>query len=557
MATNLTTDLRTPPDAPGSPARLQSSPSRFPPAAALLLGLVVVAFAASRLWIAAVASDREYDEGVYLCSARAVAAGHELFTEVFSSQPPAIVESLALALTVFGDRLVVARAFVVVFALLALFAVADIARRLGGPWAAPAAAAALALSTTFVDLAHVVVAETPALALALAAMASCLASRQRGWSPGWLLATGALFALAALFKLIVLPLAAPIGLLLLLAPDETGVGRWRLDRHVTRVIARCLTVAAGALPVLAMPLLVYDRAALYDQVIGFHLNKHDVYALNRIANLKRALSQVVGNAAVAGVAGAGLLAMALRGRLLGAVWLTLWTAAMLLVLSVQTPLFWRHFVLIALPVAIAAGVAVAMAADAGRRAGTLTMSVIAIWTAIALYQGRGMFPLLSDGSKNDRSAEALAKAARWIETNTEEDELVGSDDQMVVFVAGRGSPPGLCDTSFARVTSESLQVEDAARASVTARVIVLRAGSRLSSLPGYIGWLKKNYEQRHASLTGLGSGRTIWIRKEGATGKATNPPSLRDEDYGLTIPGAKPGARPGAKPGDSSGRRED
>jgi 4-amino-4-deoxy-L-arabinose transferase-like glycosyltransferase len=497
----------------------------------LLLAVVLALFAASRLGIAGVASEREYDEGVYLCSARAVAAGHDLFTEVFSSQPPAIVEGLALALDTFGDHLLVARSFILTFALVALVAIADIARRLAGPWAGPAAAAALALGTTFTDLAHVVVAETPAIALALAAMAACLAARQRAWSSGWLLGSGALFALAALFKLIVLPLAAPIGLLLLLAPPgRDDEGKWRLDRDVAGVIVRCLTVAAGALLVLAVPLLVYDRAAMYEQVIGFHLSKHEAYDLDRLANLKRAFHHMRANAAIAVVAAAGMLAMLLRGRALAAVWLVLWMAGMLLVISVQTPLFWRHLVLVAPPVAIAAGVAVAMAAARTGRAALLPAAAVAIWTAVALYADRGLFPLLSDGARSDRSVDALAKAARWIEKNTSEDDLVGSDDQMAVFVGGRRSPPGLCDTSWARVASESLQVEEAARASVAARVIMLRAGSRLSSLPGYVGWLRRNYDQRHISLTGLGTARTIWIRREGATAKATNPPSLRDED---------------------------
>ena len=36
----------------------------------------------------------DYDEGVYLCSARSALAGHPLFSEVFSSQPPAVLKIL-------------------------------------------------------------------------------------------------------------------------------------------------------------------------------------------------------------------------------------------------------------------------------------------------------------------------------------------------------------------------------------------------------------------------------------------------------------------------------
>jgi hypothetical protein len=497
---------------------------------AVMLGFVLVAFAASRLWIAGVASEREYDEGVYLCSARAVAAGEELFTDVFSSQPPAIVETLAVALVTFGDRLFVARTFILAFALLALFAVADIARRLAGPWAAPAAAAALAVSMTFLDLAHVVVAETPAMGLALAAITVCLASRDRGWNTALLAAAGALFGLAALFKLIVVPLAAPFGFLLLLESADPGVAaseraRWRFDRRIARVVARCVIVAAAAAAVFTAPMLVYDARVYFDQVVGFHLSKYEAYELDGAVNLQRAAGHLRADAAVVAAATAGLIVLAVRGRALAATWLLLWTTSMLFVLSVQTPLFWRHFVLLTPPVAIAAGAAVALLWP--RRAGVLAVAAAVLWTSVALVHDRGMFPLLSDGGRNRRSDEALAKAARWIDLNTPKKAFVGSDDQMAVYVSGRRSPPGLCDTSWARVASGSLQLEEAARASLEASVIMIRQGSRLTRLPGYLDWLETNYEKRSPEVTGLGTRQTIWIRRKNATAEVTSPRSVR------------------------------
>jgi 4-amino-4-deoxy-L-arabinose transferase-like glycosyltransferase len=495
----------------------------------LLLVVVLAAFTWNRLSIAAVPSEREYDEGVYLCSARAVAAGYDLFTDVFSSQPPAIVETLALTLRTFGDNLFVARTFILAFALVSILAVARIASQMAGPWAGPAAACALALSMTFGDLAHVVVAETPALALALASMAACLESRRRGWSRTWLVAAGALLALAALYKLIVVPLAIPLGMLLLLAPAGGEESDWRLDRRIKDVIVRGLLVAAAGCSVLAIPLLLYDAGAMFDQLIGFHLEKHGVFAWSVLSNLDRTAGHLRADATMTAAAVAGVLVLAFRGRLLAATWLTLWAGAMVLAMAVQTPLFWRHFVLISPPLAIAAGVlAASLARGRPLATGAIVLAAIGVWTGATLYNSRGMFPLLSDGTKNDRTFEALEKSALWIQSNTRPDELVGSDEQIGVYLAGRQSPPGLCDTSTARIVSESLQVEEAARASVTARVIVLRKGGRLSSLPGYVGWLKKNYDVRPAALTGLGTSRIVWIRREGATAQATNPFSLRD-----------------------------
>ncbi len=521
-------DAAAPADRPEASPHPARSPVLSGLGPALLLGLVLAAFAASRLAIAGVPSEREYDEGVYLMSARAVIAGHELFTEVFSSQPPAFVETLALALAAFGDCLAVARGLILAFALLSLLAVADIARRLAGAWAAPAAAAALALSMTFGDLAHVVEAETPAMALALLSLAACLEARRRGWSRGWLVAAGALYGLAALYKLIVVPLAAPFGLLLLLAPPADDESGWRPDASLARVLLRSATVAAGAALVLALPLLRYDAEAYFAQAVGFHLSKHDVFHLNELANVRRAVGHLRADAILVATACAGLLLMTMRRQRLAAAWLAVWLVFMVAAISVQTPIFWRHFVLLSPPIAIAAGAAAALAAGRNRRrAGAVAVAAMAVWTAVTLARGRGLFPLTSDGARNDRALASLQEAARWIAMNTREDELVGGDDPMAIYLGGRRTPAGLCDVSSARIVSESLLVEEAARASLEARVIVMRSGGRLSKLPGYFGWLKKNYDARPASLTGLGPQRSVWIRREGATANATSPPSLR------------------------------
>jgi 4-amino-4-deoxy-L-arabinose transferase-like glycosyltransferase len=492
--------------------------------AALLLVLVMATFAASRLVIAGVPSEREYDEGVYLLSARAVAAGQQVFTEVFSSQPPAFVETLALAFRLLGDRLDVARGVILAFALLAMTAVASIARHLSGPMAAPAAAAALALTMTFGDLAHVVEAETPALALGLAALAVCLESRRRRWHRGWLLASGAIFGLAALFKLIVVPLAAPFGLLLLTSEASGDDDRWRVEPRAERVAARAFTAGLGALLVLGVSLLLYDAGAFYEQVVGFHLSKHDVFDLNWLSNLARVGGHFRADAAMVATAAAGLLLMANRQRGLAASWLTVWLVTMIAALAMQTPIFWRHFVLLSPPIAVAAGVAVVLAAGTSRRRQLAAVLVaITCWTAVTLHNDRGIFPLLSDGARSEKSLASLTSTAGWIESNTVAGELVASDDPLAVYLAGRRSPAGLCDTSTSRIVAGSLKVEDAARESLHARVIVLRRGGRLSSLPGYVGWLKRNYDYQPKAVSGLETNRVAWIRKPGATAVATNP----------------------------------
>ncbi|MFN2427837.1 MAG: glycosyltransferase family 39 protein [Candidatus Binatia bacterium] len=482
----------------------------------------MAAFSASRIAILGVASEREYDEGVYLLSARALLAGHDLFVPVFSSQPPAFLETLALGMRLAGDSLETARLVVLGFALVALGAVADIGRRIAGTWAAPAAAAALALSATFGDLAHVVEAETPAVATGLLSLCACLESRRRGWHRGWLLASGALLALGALFKLIVIPLAAPLGLLLLLAPAAGEESVWKLDGPgrgmLGRIVTRSLVVAAGALVVGLVPLLFYDASALYEQNVAFHFAKHDVYRLTVIGNLRRAAMHVLGDGVLTATAVAGAALLLLRGRRLAALWLLAWAGLMLAAIATQAPLFWRHFVLLSPPLALLAGVAAALVAARLRPPvpAFLALATIGLWTAVVVTRTLGpskaMFPLLPRPSRQP-GPDYLHLASRWIHDNTAPGEYVAGDDPIAVYMAGRQAPPGLCDTSGARINSNSLTLQMAKQESATARVIVLRKNGRLSSLTGYVQWVHENYRSLPSKVTGVDERRAVWVRR--------------------------------------------
>lgn len=169
----------------------------------------------------------DYDEGVFLLSARMVALGYPLFTSVFSSQPPVFLEILALALRLFGDTVTVGREAMVFFSLTSLGAIAWISWRFVGPLAAPVAIISLGLPIIFFRQARVVQAEMPALAFALLATSAVLSFKKTG-RRRWLVMGGVCFALGGLCKLLIAPMIIPILFLLTLAPVSNGAGeRWR------------------------------------------------------------------------------------------------------------------------------------------------------------------------------------------------------------------------------------------------------------------------------------------------------------------------------------------
>lgn len=496
---------------------------------------VLAVFAASRLALVGIASEREYDEGVYLLSARAVAGGEALFTQVFSSQPPAFLESLALVLRATGDSLAHAQLFSLAWALLAMSATAAVARRLAGPVAAPLAAAALAVSVTFTNLAHMVQAEVPSLALAMASMAMALDSRARNWNRIRLVVSGLLFGAALLFKFFAAPLALPIGLLLLVKSDDEDATRqwqdgstqpWQADlrRGVPRAVVWSLSAAA----LLLLPLLFYDATALYTQTISFHVAKFAAYRATPNANLWRAWHVIAEDPVVSLAAAAGLVLLTFGNRL-AAAWLGVWGGAMLVVIRKQTPLFWRHLLLVSPPLAILAACAFALPLlRAGRflRAVVVVGAIVTMALPVAVHPDgvRGLVPTIPDPSwvpwpvpksLTKESARALQQTAEWIAANTGAGELVGGDDPLAIYLAGRRAPGQLCDTSMARIVARSLTLDAATANSALARVIVLRKDGRLSQLEGYQTWLGRNYELQSPWDIDIGVSRNVWIRKPG------------------------------------------
>lgn len=476
---------------------------------------VLAAYAAAQWGTLGIASGRHYDEGVYLLSARALHDGHALFLEVFSSQPPAFLEALALALRLGGDRVESARFLILVFSLVGLAAVADLGRRLGGWTAAAVAVAALATSETFLRLGHLVQAETPALATALVSLCLALEAPKRR-SPGpWFFAAGATMGLALLFKLFVAPLVPALAALLLLGEGSGEAESWRLDRPWSRrVITAGCFLLAGLLVAPLASLLVYDRAAMMHQAVDFHVAKHQAYALHTGMNLSRIAGELAGEAVTTALALAGAAFLSRRAPSASA-WLGLWIAGVVVALVGQTPLFWRHFVLITPPLVLLAGLAVARMP---RRSASPRPARLVFTVLLALLLARGSLTLAREGSVRAALVElgfaapagaASTRVAEWLASNTAAGETVVGDDPTAIYLAGRSTAPALCDTSHARIAAGFLRDEEAIRESAGARVLVLRESGRLLDLKRYARWVERNYEQPPSAPS------AIWIRREG------------------------------------------
>lgn len=463
--------------------------------------------------------ERDYDEGVYWQSLRAMASGHPLFTSVFSSQPPFFLVSLYPFYWLFGQSIASARFGIAVFAIIGVVAMYWLGRMLAGHWVGLAAAALLAFDPTFLHEARTLQAEAPALALEILAVALAVAATQRAAGRARTaleLACGFTLALGTLIKLLDVVAVVPIILYLanpLWAAFDLNAGRLR---RPTWAEARPALLASlkslgwvtlggviGCIVVLAP--FAGSFGAMWNQVVSFHLAAARVEP----ANLSTNLATIAGGMTVLGIPALltlGLAAWLRAWRLLPPL---LWLLTSLLVLARQAPLFAHHIVLVTPCLALITAMALTLPplpiSSALRQFQTPAISVI---LAVCVLYGIGN-GVTTARMETAAPSEATTRAVSAIAIFTPANQPVVGDDQYLLALANRSTPPELVDTSFVRIASGYLtaaQLEVILERPNT-RFVVLSSG-RLERTPGFIPWLTANYRK----IVDLGDGSAIYER---------------------------------------------
>jgi hypothetical protein len=422
------------------------------PAGILLLAAV------TRAWFLS-GPQLDYDEGVYWQSLRALAAGHPLFASVYSSQPPGFLPLLTPIYDILGHSLVAARGGVAFLSLLGIAAAYSLFASAGSRAAGIAAAALLVADPLYLRQSVTLQADGPALAIALAALAAA------AWKPGGGIAAaglaGALLAGACMVKLLALPAAVP--LLLLLWPSGRRILAAAAGGLV--VVAVCLAPFAGILPL------------VLDQAIGLHLTggTSSVGGVDGLLTLGRWEAPLVLLALLA------IISTKARGIVRPEL---AWAAAAGIGMLAIHPLWPHHLVAVAVPLALIAAPAVASVVR-GRTglvgAGIVLLLGTALAAAVVTSQQK---------PADQRVVDRIAQLAR-------PGQEVITDDQFGAALAGRDTPPELADTSMVRVLSRSLTAADVERIAERdhAPVVVFATG-RLALLPGLVEWAEIHYTTR-------------------------------------------------------------
>jgi 4-amino-4-deoxy-L-arabinose transferase-like glycosyltransferase len=419
----------------------------------------------------------DYDEGVYLVTARLALHGHRLFRELFSSQPPFFSRLLLVAFGLFGDTVEVGRAVSVVSAVVLGLALARLAARLFSPWAAPLAALLWGTSASAWHAARTVQAEMPALSLAVlaAVLVPSKTARLRG---ARYVAVGASFGLALLTKVFVV---AYLPLLVMLAMHFEGTADWRF------VLRQGALAGVGLAAVVALVVVPCGVRPVVEDSILLHLKAQDVggvgFGLGGLAVVfARADPLLLGMAAFG--------SWTIRAQRSERRSMLAWMGGVAAFLALHRPLYIHHLVLLVPVLATVGSAAVAMTTDFLHRRQWVAV------LALILLCGDRWARLLRAPAHPDHKAEALVALLRV--GTTAEDQVV-TDDQMLVFRAGRDPPPTLCDTSNLRILSGSLRDDMVIRAAESAPWVVIRTG-RLTRLHGFVKWLKAHYEEARPGL---------------------------------------------------------
>jgi len=438
-------------------------------------GTVITAagFLTLQLWLIH-AGSRDYDEGVYWQSIRAMLRGEPLFRSVFASQPPAFYYVL-LPFYAISHSLGALRLTVLCFAIAGIAAIYLGGRLVAGPAAALVAVILLAGSPLYIQEAAIVQADMPAVAMMVVAVAIMIAAnRQQGRRASILaMLAGLAFATALGLKLLAAVAVVPL-LLYLLMPR----------RRPLRVIAGFAAGTVLGVLIILIPAFASPSTA-YDDLVAGHLLAGQATHAGITANLRQLLQPRELPLIVLAVAGSLVGVVRRDPRILAPL---AWSIAATAAVLAYQPLFPHHLLLLTPALALTAAVGFDVVTSWRPARVGVAAAVVTVVAVIGLGFGfrdaqRSLIP-------NGHGA-GLAAAVR---PATKPGDYVISDNPFAVALAGRDVPGPLVDTSHERTLAGLLTVADldAARVNYSVKV-VLTDGGRLQSVPGFSDWLATHY----------------------------------------------------------------
>lgn len=390
--------------------------------------LILVAAAALVLGRGIGTPSAEFDEAVYLASARALTGGAELGQDVFASQPPLFFSFLEGSYWLFDGSDTAIRVLMLFATLGGAVAAWALVREIAGREAGLIGAGLFLVAPSIGERAAVISGDVPAVAFVVAAVAvATIAVPKRA---EWALAAGVLGGAALMLKLLAAPLLPAV-----------LVALWAV-RAPIRAYVYAIAAAAAAVVVAVVPYLG-SAGDLWEGAFGIRGGARDVFGPG-VGGGTAILFIALGGLALAAVAGLVAAIGAPKNWWRERAAILAMVAGGLVFVFFHKPLFAHHLVVISAPLAL-------LAASAWPR--------LRVQPAAALVAVVGIVLLLAPLPIRDREAPPPAfddqeRVAEIVRAETAPSDPVISDLPLVPILADRAPPPQTIDVSFVRMGSD-------------------------------------------------------------------------------------------------------
>jgi hypothetical protein len=294
------------------------------------------------------AFELDADEGVNLMKSLLVNQGAELYTDVWSDQPPLLTYLIAALFRIVGVNLTVVRLTVLLFSCVLFWAAVQYLKAFWGTNHAIAGGLILILLPSYLRLSVSIMVGLPAIALAMLSFLA-ISYWHKDKKKLWLVLSGFALALSIMTKLFT-GLLAPLFVAGLIAQEWQGfrkTGSW--SQFLTPGVL--WTGGFGITALLTGLLSIYPDGLSQLTVTHWTAQQTEFSDPTSIAGyLSESLPAIF-------LAVIGSVYVLQRGRPTG-LYLTGWALAGFLLLSQYSPIWYHHQLLVTIPVAILAGVAI-------------------------------------------------------------------------------------------------------------------------------------------------------------------------------------------------------
>lgn len=486
----------------------------------IITGIIIVIYIYTRLYNLGVRYSYDYDEGVYIQTAKQMLNGYKLYEQVFLSQPPILIYLVAASMRILGENLYACRLPIALTSILAGLSLYLAARRLCNPIAGIAGLSILMIDRVFLHYSRAVEGEVPCIAFAMLAYLFIIEYIRRDRLI-YCFASGLSSSIAVLSKFLAAPIIPAI---LPVFFTRIGSTNLRNSRGGSNRRLKGLIVFMIGLSIPLSILLLYDFAYIYDQLYMYHRSKPlGGTVVEKIIQLYGYLSENL----VALTLGSVGLIIALASLDIGCLVASLsFLISVSMLVFLPQPLWYHHVAVLSPQLSLLSGLTIGcptrrlvklylqISKDKSRyrrKYAAISLLAITIISTLSLYAVSVSLsaPAISNIVFKG-GGELEYRIAGFLRNITSPDEWLISDDQAMVFVAGRNVPPELCDTSFMRIASGYLVDEEVIHLAEVYRVrVVVFWTGRLIQLKRFVEYVEANYQ-----LIGVyDGGRRIYLRK--------------------------------------------